>query len=205
MVSFKGICQSGLVVLMWGSVVIGSGIGFAEEPTQPAVSPPSQREQQLREQLKGILQELDDLQKEREKALPPSEQPRPSATEKVTPEQAEIQGIHPEYELADTSIVSSHLQKRPEGISLSATIPAETDSQPTRTMKESIESLPGIVLRQANGPRDFSISIRGEGKGPRPPLLCGISRSMKTGSSKPNRTDSRVSIYMIRGSCAAPK
>ncbi len=30
-------------------------------------------------------------------------------------------------------------------------------------MKESLESLPGIVLRQANGPRDFSITIRGMG------------------------------------------
>ena len=30
-------------------------------------------------------------------------------------------------------------------------------------MKESMESLPGVVLRQANGPRDFSISIRGSG------------------------------------------
>jgi iron complex outermembrane receptor protein len=30
-------------------------------------------------------------------------------------------------------------------------------------MKESLESLPGIVLRQANGPRDFSITIRGQG------------------------------------------
>ena len=30
-------------------------------------------------------------------------------------------------------------------------------------MKESLESLPGINARQANGPRDFSISIRGSG------------------------------------------
>jgi iron complex outermembrane receptor protein len=160
MVSFKGICHLSWVVLMLGGMAIGSKVVFAQEPGQG--SPPSQREQQLREQLKGILQELDDLQKEREKTLPPSEQP-PSPTEKVTPEQAEIEGVHPEYELADTSIVSTHLQRRPEGLSLSSTIPAETDSQPTRTMKESLESLPGIVLRQANGPRDFSISIRGQG------------------------------------------
>ena len=30
-------------------------------------------------------------------------------------------------------------------------------------MKESMESLPGVVLRQANGPRDFSMMIRGQG------------------------------------------
>ena len=61
------------------------------------------------------------------------------------------------------SIVSKRFQKRPEGVSLSATLPSETESQPTRTMKESMESLPGVVLRQANGPRDFSMMIRGQG------------------------------------------
>ena len=65
--------------------------------------------------------------------------------------------------LADVSIVSERVQRRPEGVSFSATQPSETDSQPTRTMKESMESLPGVVLRQANGPRDFSIMIRGQG------------------------------------------
>jgi iron complex outermembrane receptor protein len=30
-------------------------------------------------------------------------------------------------------------------------------------MRESFESLPGVITRQANGPRDFSISIRGSG------------------------------------------
>jgi iron complex outermembrane receptor protein len=30
-------------------------------------------------------------------------------------------------------------------------------------MQESLQSLPGIALRQANGPRDFSIMIRGQG------------------------------------------
>ena len=55
------------------------------------------------------------------------------------------------------------IQRRPEGITLSSTEQSETDSQPTRTMKESMESLPGVVMRQANGPRDFSMMIRGQG------------------------------------------
>jgi len=65
--------------------------------------------------------------------------------------------------LEEMSIVSTRILKRPEGLTLSSTPQSETDSQPTRTMKESMESLPGVVLRQANGPRDFSISIRGSG------------------------------------------
>lgn len=147
----------GCAVLVSGMLSAGDELAGAQE-----AAPPSAREQELREQLKGILQELDDLQKEREKTVPPAERPQ-AVTEKVTPEHAEATGATPEYELADTSIVSERLKKRPEGVSLSATVPAETDSQPTRTMKESLESLPGIVLRQANGPRDFSITIRGQG------------------------------------------
>lgn len=65
--------------------------------------------------------------------------------------------------LSEISIVSTRIQKLPEGLSFSATPQSETESQPTRNMKEALESLPGVVLRQANGPRDFSISIRGSG------------------------------------------
>jgi iron complex outermembrane receptor protein len=137
-------------------------VALAQEPVQSETLAQSPHEQQLREQLKGILQELDDLQKGHESTVPPAERPK-TVTEKVAPEQSQVPGAMPEYELSDTSIVSSRFQKRPEGLSLSATIPDETDSQPTRTMKESMESLPGVVLRQANGPRDFSMMIRGQG------------------------------------------
>jgi iron complex outermembrane receptor protein len=119
----------------------------------------AQREEALREQLKKILDELDELKRSEETTRP--EEPKPSVVQKVV-EPAEPESVR-EYHLEDMSIVSTRVQKRPEGVSLSATVPAETDSQPTRTMKESLESLPGIVLRQANGPRDFSITIRGQG------------------------------------------
>ncbi len=147
--------------LFGGIAVMGQAVS-AQEPASSSGTEQSPREGQLREQLKGILQELEALQRGREHRLPPAEKPK-TVIEKVAPEEAEATGAMPEYELADTSIVSKRIQKRPEGLSLSATIPSETDSQPTRTMKESMESLPGVVLRQANGPRDFSIMIRGQG------------------------------------------
>jgi iron complex outermembrane receptor protein len=162
MVSIKSATQIIVAVAMLGSIAVLDRVTVAQEPTQPEAAQASPREEQLREQLKGILQELDELQKTREGALPPGERPK-VATEKITPEQAQVTGAIPEYELRDTSIVSTRFKKRPEGVSLSATVPSETDSQPTRTMKESMESLPGVVLRQANGPRDFSIMIRGQG------------------------------------------
>jgi iron complex outermembrane recepter protein len=162
MLSFKKVTYIIVAVTALGVTVALDRGAFAQEPAPTDTVQQNQREQQLREQLKGILQELDDLQKGRESTLPPSERPK-AVTEKVTPEQAQVTGAMPEYELRDTSIVSTRFQKRPEGVSLSATDPSETDSQPTRTMKESMESLPGVVLRQANGPRDFSILIRGQG------------------------------------------
>jgi iron complex outermembrane receptor protein len=162
MVSFKRVPQIIAAVAVLGGFAALDRAAFAQEPAPTETVQQSQREQQLREQLKGILQELDDLQKGRENTLPPSERPK-TVIEKVTPEQSQATGAMPEYELSDTSIVSTRVQKRPEGVSLSATLPSETDSQPTRTIKESMESLPGVVLRQANGPRDFSIMIRGQG------------------------------------------
>ena len=156
MVSFKRVGQVVMTVAVLGIIAATHQVALAQEPAQPAAT---QREEQLREQLKGILQELDDLQKNRENQLPSSERPK-VVTEKVAPQESEAM---PEYELSDVSIVSKRFQKRPEGLSLSATIPAETNSQPTRTMKESMESIPGVVLRQANGPRDFSMMIRGMG------------------------------------------
>lgn len=162
MVSFMYVGRIAVVMTVIGMLVAGQPLAQAQEP-DPTAATASPREQELREQLKGILQELDDLKGNRESALPPAERPK-TVTEKVKPEEAEkVAGAMPEYELADTSIVSKRRQQRPEGVSLSATIPAETDSQPTRTMKESMESMPGVILRQANGPRDFSMMIRGQG------------------------------------------
>ena len=159
MVSFEKVTQIIVAVAVLGGIGALGHKASAQESTQSGTAQASPREEQLREQLKGILQELDELQKTREGAMPPGERPK-VVTEKTAPQTSEAM---PEYELSDLSIVSKRFHKRPEGISLSATIPGETDSQPTRTMKESMESLPGIVLRQANGPRDFSIMIRGQG------------------------------------------
>ena len=162
MASFKNVTQIIVAVTALGGMAALDHVALAQEPAAAEAVQQGSREQELREQLKGILQELEDLQKGRERTLPPAERPK-TVTEKTAPEQSQDAEAMPEYELSDVSIVSKRFLKRPEGISLSATIPAETDSQPTRTMKESMESLPGVVLRQANGPRDFSIMIRGQG------------------------------------------
>ena len=100
------------------------------------------------------------------------------------------------YDLADISIVSKRVQKLPEGLAFSATPRSETDSEPTLTMKESMESLPGVILRSANGPRDFGVSIRGSGV-----KTTGVVRDLKfyeDASGKPNRTGFHVWICTTR-------
>lgn len=146
--------------------VAGNGTALAQE-APPSDTPTSSRERALRDQLKNILQELDELQQKKESEQPEAERPTiiKEKAESASPEPATeaASEAKPDFDLADMSIVSERFQKRAEGMSFLATVPNETQSQPTRTMKESLEALPGIVLRQANGPRDFSIMIRGQG------------------------------------------
>jgi iron complex outermembrane receptor protein len=162
-------------IVRWGSTIalgilamcaVGGAKVFAQDThaADPSASP---RERELRDQLKNILQELEELQQKKESEKPEAERSTiiKESAEPVSPNAAAeaASEAKPDFDLTDMSIVSKRLQKRPEGMSLSATVPSETESQPTRTMKESMESLPGVVLRQANGPRDFSIMIRGQG------------------------------------------
>lgn len=160
----RWICSSVVGLVVFCAV---GGANVCAQDTPAADSSASPRERELRDQLKTILQELDDLQQKKESAKPETERTsiikekkEPTSSEAITDA---TPSAEPDLDLADMSIVSKRLQKHPEGMSLSATVPSETDSQPTRTMKESMESLPGVVLRQANGPRDFSIMIRGQG------------------------------------------
>ena len=131
-----------------------------EESATGAVVGKSARERDLRDQLQKILHELEELQQA--PAGGATVVPvQPSVVQE--PSEGKAAEAIPQYELADVSIVSNRVQRRPEGLSLSSTEQSETESQPTRTMKESMESLPGVVMRQANGPRDFSMMIRGQG------------------------------------------
>ncbi|MCA9497924.1 MAG: TonB-dependent receptor [Nitrospira sp.] len=118
-----------------------------------------QQQQELEGELDRVNARLNEIRRQLRELhqIPVSQQ---------TDEQRQTQATLQDEEvvtLEEMSIVSTRILKRPEGLTLSSTPQSETDSQPTRTMKESMESLPGVVLRQANGPRDFSISIRGSG------------------------------------------
>jgi iron complex outermembrane receptor protein len=53
------------------------------------------------------------------------------------------------------------LQSQPEGTARSTVLRSELSDQPTRSMKESLESVPGVSMRQDSNGRDGQFSIRG--------------------------------------------
>jgi len=53
------------------------------------------------------------------------------------------------------------LQSQPEGMARSIGPRSEFSDQPTRSMKESLESMPGVSARQGSSGRDVQFSIRG--------------------------------------------
>ncbi len=65
--------------------------------------------------------------------------------------------------LEEVQVIETRIAEVPSGVSQSTAPRAWIDNQSSKDFRESLESLPGIVLRKRNGPRDFSISIRGFG------------------------------------------
>ena len=53
------------------------------------------------------------------------------------------------------------LQSQPEGTARSTVQRSEFSDQPTRSMKGSLESVPGVSARQSQSGRDIPLSIRG--------------------------------------------
>ncbi len=53
------------------------------------------------------------------------------------------------------------LRSQPEGTARSTVPRSEFSDQPTRSMKESLESVPGVSTRQGSSGRDAQLSIRG--------------------------------------------
>ena len=135
MVSGRSVICIALTVLATSAL---PAAGQDAPSTDPSATP---REQKLRDQLRNILHELDEIQQQKERAVP--EEERPSIIkEQAEPETAsggETAAV-PHFDLADMSIVSKRVQKRPEGISLGWRLRGR---MPAR-MRPSLASLDGL-------------------------------------------------------------
>jgi iron complex outermembrane receptor protein len=58
----------------------------------------------------------------------------------------------------------NQLKQQPEGVSRSVIPRSEMSDQPVRTLKESMESVPGVAVSPGAGGRTVDLSIRGSGK-----------------------------------------
>src|SRR5262245_45954910 len=105
----KGFSRWQLVVWIW-LVVIATGTPGAAQDAPSADPSASPREKELRDQLRNILHELDEIQQQKEKTTP--EEERPSIIKEEAHEgTGEEQPVEvPHYDLADMSIVSKRLQ-----------------------------------------------------------------------------------------------
>ena len=84
-----------------------------------------------------------------EKQAVMSEQERAARIQKLQRDRAKV-----ERELRQ-------LRSQPEGTALSTVPRSEFSDQPTRSMKESLESVPGVSARLGSSGRDVPLSIRG--------------------------------------------
>lgn len=143
----------GLSALLWSQAVESA----AEEPAEETRL--EQREQVLKKQLKEIIDELEDV-KERRRAAGGSVHEPSTVTEQRVADHPEAV---PELALSDVHVMSQRVEQRPSGVTQSSTPRSEHESQPTRHLRESLESIPGIVPRQEHGGREVNLSIRGSG------------------------------------------
>lgn len=72
---------------------------------------------------------------------------------------ARIQELRREQAKVESEL--RRLQSQPEGTARSTVPRSEFSDQPTRSMKESLEPLPGVSARQGSSGRDVQFSIRG--------------------------------------------
>ena len=72
---------------------------------------------------------------------------------------AQIQELQRERAKVESEL--RRLRSQPEGTTRSTVPRSEFSDQPTRSMKESLESVPGVSMRQGSSGRDAQLSIRG--------------------------------------------
>lgn len=71
---------------------------------------------------------------------------------------ARIQNLQREQARVESEL--HQLRSQPEGVARSSAPRIELSDQPTRSMKESLESLPGVSAWQGSSGRDVPLSIR---------------------------------------------
>ena len=116
-----------------------------------------QRRAVLEKKLHALTEDLENVRAELDALNMSSEHAPSSVDQHAVLSQKEVQILDA------ITVTSTRLQQLPRGVTRSTTTRTQMDNQPAKDFRESLESQPGIILRKRNGPRDYSISIRGFG------------------------------------------
>ena len=127
-------------------------------------TPSSYTEEELRQQQTELEQKLQSLTETLNKVRAQLKALENSTTDSSIPVESHTVLKEKEVTVLDEiSVVSTRLKQLPLGVTRTTTPRTQLDNQPAKDFRESLESQPGIILRKRNGPRDFSIAIRGFG------------------------------------------
>ncbi len=116
-----------------------------------------QQQTTLEQELSTLQEKLRRVQAELEALDTPTDASSTTEATKTALKQKEV------TVLDEISVVSTRLLQAPRGTTRTTVKRNQIDNQPAKDFRESLESQPGIILRKRNGPRDYSIAIRGFG------------------------------------------
>ena len=142
--------------------IIFLNMSLSVSPVFPASPSPTQGEllqeqSTLEQELTTLKEKLHRVQAELKALDDPAYASSTTQTSKTALKQKEV------TVLDEISVVSTRLRQEPRGTTRSTVRRNQIDNQPAKDFRESLESQPGIILRKRNGPRDYSIGIRGFG------------------------------------------
>ncbi len=151
---FHTIPLSMAIIFLTMSLSLSPAFAASPSPTQGELL---QQQTTLEQELATLQEQLRRVQAELEALDTPTDASSSTEAAKTALKKQEV------TVLDEISVVSTRLLQTPRGTTRSTVKRNQIDNQPAKDFRESLESQPGIILRKRNGPRDYSIAIRGFG------------------------------------------
>ena len=139
------------------SLSVSPVFSASELPSSPTKEELLQRRITLEQDLRTLTEKLNSVRAELDALKEPTGDVSGTKEQQAVLKQQEV------TVLDEISVVSTRLHQLPVGVTRSTTARNQLDNQTTKDFNESLKRKPGIILRKRNGPRDYSIGIRGFG------------------------------------------
>lgn len=146
------------MLLTWGAFagerVVWAQLRAGPDPQQATQK--AQRREELLRQLEQIEKELSSLDEaEKVEGMPSTQAPPTEQASSPTPGQP--------LALEPVRVLATRMEEKSVGRAASTVEQEDIEHARAFSVKELVEAIPGVTLKESNGPRDVSISIRGSG------------------------------------------